>query len=82
MTWKKLIEFVEYHLEGLQKGERNTLVEKNAQRPGFGVVKRPNRLPGQGKERMSTHAVAVESDKVVATVKESGAQREPKPGPS
>ena len=37
MTWKKLIKFVEYHLEGLSKEERNTLVEKNAHRIGFGV---------------------------------------------
>ena len=81
MTWKKLIKFVEYHLEGLPKMERNTLVKTNAHRPGFGVVKRPNRIPGQRKERMSTHAVAVESDKVGATIEERGTQRKPKPAP-
>ena len=77
MTWKKLIKFVEYHLEGLPKGERNTLVEKNAHRTGFGV-KRPNRSQGLEKEKVSTHAVAVEPDKLVATVEERGAVREPK----
>ena len=77
MTWKKLIKFVEYHLEGLPKGERNTLVEKNAHRIGFGV-KRPNRSQGLGKEKVSTHAVAVESDKAVTTREERGALREPR----
>ena len=79
ITWKKLIKFVEYYLEGLPKGERNTLAEQNAHRPGFGVVKRPNRLHGQGKEKVSTHAVAMESDKLMTTVEERGALREPKP---
>ena len=49
--------------------ERNTLVEKNAHRTGFGV-KRPNRSQGLRKEKVSTHAVAVESDKIVVTIPE------------
>ena len=82
MTWKKLIKFVEYYLEGLPKAERNTLVEKNAHQNWIWGQKTPNRSQGLGKEKVSTHAVAVESDKVVATMEERGAQREPKPAPS
>ena len=62
MTWKQLKKFVECHLEGLSRSERNHLTERNAHRVGFGAMKRGTKpmTGGSGpREKSGTHSVTV-----------------------